>query len=104
MPDILYAPELDYLGEIEPGLRATIRSSSILAQRRMIAGGAGVGVLPCFLAAHDSALVRVRPGQAIARSFWLALHRDVAQQPRVRAFIDWLDAEVRESRGLLVSA
>ncbi|RYD41132.1 MAG: LysR family transcriptional regulator, partial [Sphingomonadales bacterium] len=48
MPDILYAPELDYLGEIEPGLRATVRSSSILAQRRMIAGGAGVGVLPCF--------------------------------------------------------
>ena len=102
MPDILYAPELDYLGEIEPGLRANVRSSSILAQRRMIAGGAGVGVLPCFLAAGDPALVRVRPDQAIARAFWLALHRDVAPQPRMRAFIDWLDAEVRESRGLLV--
>ncbi len=102
IPDILYAPELDYLGEIEPGLRATVRSSSILAQRRMIAGGAGVGVLPCFLAAGDPALVRVRPDQAIARAFWLALHRDVAPQPRIRAFIDWLDAEVRESRGLLV--
>lgn len=104
MPDILYAPELDYLDEIEPGLRATIRSSSILAQRRMIAGGAGVGVLPCFLAADDPALVRIRPDQTIGRSFWLALHRDVAPQPRIRAFIDWLDAEVRESRGLLVSA
>src|SRR3546814_8502247 len=44
MPDILYAPELDYLGEIEPGLRASVRSSSILAQRRMIAGGAGVEI------------------------------------------------------------
>ena len=104
MPDILYAPELDYLGEIEPGLRATVRSSSILAQRRMIAGGAGVGVLPCFLAADDPALVRVRPGQLIARAFWLALHRDVAPQPRIRAFIDWLDGEVRESRTLLVPA
>ena len=102
MPDILYAPELDYLGEIEPGLRANVRSSSILAQRRMIAGGAGVGVLPCFLAAGDPALVRVRLDQVIARAFWLALHRDVAPQPRIRAFIDWLDAEVRESRGLLV--
>ena len=102
VPDILYAPELDYLGEIEPGLRAGVRSSSILAQRRMIAGGAGVGVLPCFLAANDPALVRVRPDQVIARAFWLALHRDVAPQPRIRAFIDWLDAEVRESRGLFV--
>lgn len=104
MPDILYAPELDYLGEIEPGLRASVRSSSILAQRRMIAGGAGVGVLPCFLATDDAALVRVRPEQAIGRAFWLALHRDVAPQPRIRAFIDWLDAEVREHRGLLVPA
>ena len=104
MPDILYAPELDYLGEIEPGLRANVRSSSILAQRRMIAGGAGVGVLPCFLAGDDPALVRVRPDQTIARAFWLALHRDVAPQPRIRAFIDWLDAEVRESRALLVPA
>jgi len=102
VPDILYAPELDYLGEIEPGLRAGVRSSSILAQRRMIAGGAGVGVLPCFLAASDPALVRVRPEQVIARAFWLALHRDVAPQPRIRAFIDWLDGEIRESRGLFV--
>ena len=68
----------------------------------MIAGGAGVGVLPCFLAANDPALVRVRPEQVIARAFWLALHRDVAPQPRIRAFIDWLDGEVRESRGLFV--
>lgn len=104
IPDILYAPELDYLGEIEPGLRASVRSSSILAQRRMIAGGAGVGVLPCFLAAADPALVRVRPDQVVGRSFWLALHRDVAPQPRIRAFIEWLDAEVRESRGLFVPA
>ncbi len=102
IPDILYAPELDYLGEIEPGLRAHVRSSSILAQRRMIAGGAGVGVLPCFLAAGDPALTRVRPEQVIGRSFWLALHRDLAPQPRIRAFIDWLDAEVRDARALLV--
>ena len=102
MPDILYAPELDYLGEIEPGLRATVRSSSILAQRQMIAGGAGVGVLPCFLASGDPALVRLRGEQTVARAFWLALHRDVAPQPRIRAFIDWLDGEVRESRGLLL--
>ena len=67
----------------------------------MIAGGAGIGVLPCFLAANDAALIRVRPAHVIRRSFWLALHRDVAAQPRVRAFIDWLDGEVQQERGLL---
>lgn len=104
VPDILYAPELDYLGEIESGLSADLRSSSILAQRQMIASGAGVGVLPCFLAACDPRLVRIRADQLIARTFWLALHRDVAPQPRIRAFIDWLDAEVRENRTILVPA
>lgn len=102
IPDILYAPELDYLGEIEPGLRATIRSSSILAQRRMIAGGAGIGVLPCFLAAGDAALVRILPKKRIERAFWLALHKDVAGQPRVRAFVDWLSREIAESRDLFI--
>src|SRR3546814_20470748 len=75
MPDILYAPELDYLGEIEPGLRATVRSPSILAQRRLIASAARAGVLPCFLAAEDSALVPVPPDHSTGRSSWLALHR-----------------------------
>lgn len=102
IPDILYAPELDYLGEIEPGLRAGVRSSSIFAQRRMIESGAGVGVLPCFMTAGNPALVRVRPDLVIGRSFWLALHRDIAQQPRIRAFIDWLDGEVQRDRALLV--
>src|SRR3546814_16004825 len=68
----------------------------------MIASGAGVGVLPCFLAADDDALVRVRLDQTIGRSFWLAFHRDVAPQPRIRAFIDWLDAVVQTGLGLLV--
>lgn len=102
IPDILYAPELDYLGEIEPGLRAGVRSSSIFAQRRMIESGGGVGVLPCFMAADNPALVRVRPDMVIGRSFWLALHRDIAPQPRIRAFIDWLDGEVQRDRALLV--
>ena len=46
------------------GLYLTAREGA----RRMIAGGAGVGVLPCFLAASDPALVRVRGDQTIARS------------------------------------
>ena len=82
MPDILYAPELDYLGEIEPGLRANVRSSSILAQRRMIAGGAGVGVLPCFLAGP---LTRVLPQIDLSRRLWVSTHQEVAATARVRA-------------------
>lgn len=99
--DFIYAPELRYLDEIESGLLASVRSTSINAQREMIAGGAGVGVLPCFMAEGDARLVRIRPDKAIQRSFWLAVHQDVSTQPRVRAFIDWLTRMiVRDGRVL----
>ena len=43
--DLIYAPELRYLDEILPGLRPRLASSSIRAQREVIAAGGGVGVL-----------------------------------------------------------
>src|SRR3546814_8001079 len=33
IPDQIYAPELDYLAELQPGLDANLRSSSINAQQ-----------------------------------------------------------------------
>jgi DNA-binding transcriptional LysR family regulator len=101
IPDILYAPELDYLGELEHGLKASARSSSIIAQSRMVSAGGGVGILPCFLAADDPQLVRIRPQFTIKRSFWLTLHQDIAPQPRIRAFIDWLEKQIWQGRHLL---
>ncbi len=44
--DLIYAPELRYLEEIGPELRPTLSSSSIRAQRGVIAAGGGIGVLP----------------------------------------------------------
>ena len=92
IPDFIYAPELRYLDEIENGIEATLRCSSINAQQEMIANGAGIGVLPCFMAEDDLRLMRIMPGVSICRAFWLAMHRDVASQARVRAFVDWLTA------------
>lgn len=101
IPDLLYAPELRYLDEIGPLPAPSLRSSSIQAQARLIASGAGVGVLPHFIAGHDPTLVRVVPEVAIRRSFWLVTHRDTRQLRRVRAFCDWLTALVETHRGAL---
>lgn len=101
IPDFIYAPELRYLDEIESGLKASVRSTSIIAQREMIAGGAGLGVLPCFMAEGDTRLVRIQSDKSIQRSFWLAVHQDIASQPRVRAFIDWLTHVVTKSLNTL---
>ena len=90
IPDLLYAPELRYLAEIYPGLTAHIRSSSITAQHRLIASGAGLGVLPCFIGDSDPGLVPVLPQRRILRNFWLVTHKDTQSLARVRIAKEWL--------------
>jgi len=102
VPDLLYAPELRYLDEIAPGLEPRIRSTSINAQYRLIASGAGVGVLPCFVGDGDAALVRLLDTVEVRRSFWLVTHADMRQSPRVGAFVDWLGAIVANGQDHLL--
>lgn len=86
--DLIYAPELRYLDEIGPGLRPSLSSSSIRAQREIIAADGGLGVLPCFMA---DGLERVLPREVdLTRRFWLSTHRDVAGIARTRIVRAWL--------------
>lgn len=102
IPDLLYAPELRYLDELQPGLAPTLRSSSINAQHHLIAAGAGIGVLPCFMGDADVGLVPVLPGRRITRSFWLVTHKDTHQLARIRAGRDWILGVVQRHRGQLL--
>ncbi|MEG8039765.1 LysR family transcriptional regulator [Sphingomonas sp. LR60] len=90
IPDLLYAPELRFVDDLGPLPAPTLRSSSINAQARLIATGAGVGVLPHFIGDAMPGLVRVLPEVTIQRTFWLVTHRDTRQLRRVRAFSTWL--------------
>ncbi len=99
VPDLLYAPELRYLAEIEEGLEPRIRSSSINAQYRLVAAGAGLGVLPRFIGDADDSLCRVLPDHVIRRSFWLVTHQDMREAKKVRMFRDWLTTLVKTHGG-----
>jgi len=95
VPDLIYAPELRYLAEVDERLEPSLRSSSINAQAELIASGAGCGILPCFIGNAMPELTRVlRHEVTIERSFWLVVHRDVRRLARVEAFIAWLRAEI----------
>ncbi len=102
IPDLLYAPELRYLDEIHPGLAPTLRSSSINAQHQLLAAGAGIGVLPCFIGDADKGLVPVLPERRILRTFWLVTHKDTHQLARVRAGKDWILGAVQRGRQVLL--
>lgn len=86
--DLVGTPELRYLDEVLPGLTPNLASSSIQAQRGIVAAAGGIAVLPCFMA---DGLVRVLPKQVLLeRRFWLSIHREVHGTARARAVTRWL--------------
>jgi DNA-binding transcriptional LysR family regulator len=100
VPEFIFSPELDYLDEVEAGLEASLRSTSINVQYRMVAAGAGIGVLPDFIARTDASLVRLLPGHVeIMRSFWLVTHGDLRSVARIAAVGEWLQRRVESLDG-----
>lgn len=91
VPEFIYAPELEYLSEIGPGLEPAVRSTSINVQHRLVASGAGIGVLPAFIGERDPTLRPLLTEQIeIRRSFWLVTHSDVRRLARIEAVGRWL--------------
>ena len=100
--DFIYADELRYLNDVRSGLEPDIGSSSINVQTAMIRSGAGIGILPDFIARQHDDLVRLLPDViSIRRSFWTVVHQDLQRIARVRAVSDWLSGLVEAKTKLL---
>lgn len=89
--DLIYASQLRYFDELLPGLQPHVCSPSILAQLEIVASGAGIGILPVFMARKHPELTAVLPDDImVSRAFWLAVHQDVASLTRNRLMIEFL--------------
>lgn len=101
--DLIFAAELDYLHEVSKGLRATTQSSNLNAQMEMTIAGAGVCVLPHFMASGHPGLTQVLADKVnIQRTFWLVVHADLKDLARVRTTIDFIVREVKAAKGLFM--
>lgn len=101
--DLIYSPKLRYLDELPVAVSPSIKSSSIIGQYHATKAGAGLCVLPCFIADCDRSLVRVLPDEVrIERSFWLAVHEDLRSFARVKAVLDFLIATAQAQQPLLL--
>lgn len=70
--DLIFTRGLDYLDEILPGLRPSLRSSSIHAQMEFACGDHGLCVLPSFVARTRPELRPVLKDQVmLERRYWL---------------------------------
>ena len=65
--------------------------------------GAGLAVLPCYLADGDARLARIGGTiPELATDLWLLTHADLRKTARVRAFLDFVAAAVADRRDRLM--
>ena len=89
--DLIYSSQLKYFGDVLPDRAPDLCSTSINAQLQMVKSGAGLGILPKFMAVQHAELTRVLTDDIhIKRTFWLAVHEDVASLKRNRLMSDFL--------------
>ncbi|MDM0016679.1 LysR family transcriptional regulator [Variovorax saccharolyticus] len=101
--DLLFSKELQYLDELYKPDSFALRSTSILAQHQATAAGAGIAVLPAFIAERDKSLRRVLPAEAnFTRTFWMSVPAETRHLARMKAVWDFLRETVEAQRGVLL--
>lgn len=103
--DMLFARELNYLNVVGPDTVARIRSTNLLAQVHATLAGAGLCILPAFIAATYPGLVPVLPDAlALTRAFHMHIHEDNRKAPHIRAVAAFIVREVEAAQGLFSGA
>jgi len=101
--DLLFSKELQYLDELYRPESFALRSTSILAQHQATVAGAGIAVLPAFIAERDKSLRRVLPDEAnFTRTFWMSVPAETRHLARMKATWDFLRETVEAQRSLLL--
>lgn len=101
--DMIFAPGLDYLGDVHPGIKPRFQSSSISAQLTATLQGQGLCIFPHFIARRWPELQIVLPREVqLTRHYYLVRHRDMSRVPRVRAVADYMTTVVQENREIFL--
>lgn len=101
--DLVYAEELDYRQTVARDTPLALASSNLMAQLQMTVAGAGLCVLPRFLAEGEPGLVRVLHDPVrLIRTFWLVVHADLRDLASVRHCVDFLIDEVGAQKSLFM--
>jgi DNA-binding transcriptional LysR family regulator len=96
------APQERWLTRVAPGRKLVFRCNSSLSLLSAARSGAGVVLLPCFLAGTDPTLERLEGPVPPPHELWAVFHADLGRIPRVRAVIDWVAEVVAQARPALL--
>lgn len=83
--DLLFSKELQLLAQLYKPAQFIFRSTSVAAQYEAVRAGAGLAVLPAFLADRDPLLQRVLPEAAhFERTFWMSMPVEAKDVTRIQ--------------------
>ncbi|WP_138468308.1 LysR family transcriptional regulator [Poseidonocella sp. HB161398] len=99
IPDLLYTGELNFNAQIAPGLRVPYRAATVQAQLDAVRAGAGLGVLPCYMAAGSGLMPVLTDRVAFTRSYWLLIPEEIRDWQKVRLVADHIAGAVRQDAG-----
>lgn len=78
-----------------PQERIVYKVNTVLGLAEAVDAGLGIGPLPCFIADGKRSLVRLSEvNPDFSAGLWLLTHPDLRQSARVRAFMDFMAAEI----------
>lgn len=101
--DLLFSNELHYLSDLCNPDQVAVRSTSILAQQQAVIHGAGLAILPLFIAQDHPGLKRVLHDQVeLIRTFWIMMPREVKDLSRMRLTWDFLRASAEHAQSRLL--
>ena len=100
--ELLVSDELNVSVE-EVDIGARYRTTSETAQLAAVRSGKALALLPAFMADGYADLMPILPGLTrIELSFWMSVHNDLANSPRVRAVMDAIETAVAADRSLFL--
>ncbi len=85
---MLQVDSLDAPRRLLPSMRDALSSTNVFVHVEATRAGAGLGLLPCFMADRHADLVRLLPsGVAEELDYWLVVRADALRQPAVAAVV-----------------
>lgn len=107
--DLIFSEQLSYLDPLlDPAIVGTvphfsIRSTSVTTQHAAALQGAGLAVLPCFMAETTPDLHSVLNDEVdIVRQFWITARQEQRRLARVRLLWDFLREALKANQPLLM--
>jgi DNA-binding transcriptional LysR family regulator len=85
-----------------PADKLVYKVNTVIGLAEAVEAGVGIGHLPCFIADKRPTLKRLAPpDDSFGTDLWLLTHPDLRASARVRAFLDFLAAEIAKLKPLI---